>query len=184
MKECKIEFDDYVRMVRKMAHFYAKCYHMDYEDVESQGFLIYCVSLEKYKKGKASFSTHLYINLRGRLKDYCEQVKCRKCNDVSLNALLESDFEHGLEKDCFPAREEGPSDEQFLLYAELYLSSSAYKVLKWLLTNRLSEFRSKTNPALKSISKKLNIKYLTLDLIWQEITDFWNIRGAAFYACN
>jgi len=161
---------------------------MNYADVEAQGFLIYCISLNDYKKRKASFSTFLFRNLSGRLRDYCRQTKSKTEQDMYLgDAYFPEMGVHGTDSDCdldfdrFKARETITTDE-FLLYAECYLTPLAYNILKWLLADQLVEFRSKTNPSLVSISKKLQIELERLEIIWQELSDFWNFKGAAFYA--
>ena len=144
--------------------------------MEAQGFLIYCVTLRKFKKIKASFSTYLYQNLSGYLLAYCKQKKSNEGLD---------NFDEPIETfiDLWQARESQPM-EQFLQYASDYLSSVAYNILKWILTDQLVEFRSKNNPSLVSISKTLNISLEKLLEYWRELSDFWNLRGAAFYASN
>jgi DNA-directed RNA polymerase specialized sigma subunit len=188
----KAEFDSYVNMIRMFAWKYAKKYHMDYEDVEAQGFFIYSMAVSKYHKGIASFSTYLYINLNGRLRDYCKSITTKKALDIAIgdvvvsaisgqtaqiNAKRHIDFD-----DIFIARENGLTKEQLLSYAECCLSINAYKVLEYLLHDSLLGFKSKTNPSLNLLSKKLNIDLLALKLAWQELIDFWDCRGAAFYA--
>lgn len=173
-KEPKIQFDDYVNMVRSRAHYYARCYHMEYADVEEQGFLIYCISVRDYKKNKASFSTFLYRNLSGRLNDYCKQTAAKEGLDN-----FDEPFETFI--DLWPARE-SLSPEQFLTYARDYLSPVAFNILRWLLNDQLAGFRTKSNPSLVSLSKTLNITLESLETYWQELSDFWKLRGAAFYA--
>jgi hypothetical protein len=87
----KIKFDDYVNMVRSRAHYYARCFKMDYDDVEAQGFLIYCISLKDFDKKRASFSTFLYRNLSGRLRDYCK-MKTERENLGLFNNMYEKGF--------------------------------------------------------------------------------------------
>jgi len=187
----KIKFDDYVKMIQSRAHYYSRCYRIAYEDVEAQGFLIYCISLQDYEKKKASFSTFLYRNLSGRLRDYCRIKNGKEKFDCSLDKLticekrsFDNRTNDDVHFDLFSARENGPSMEQFLLYAECYLSPLAFKILKWLLNDGLSDFKSKTNPSLNVMSKVLSINLDTLKGIWQELSDFWNMRGAVFYASN
>jgi len=186
-KNKKIKFEDYVNMVRKRAWYYSRIYKMDYDEVESQGFLIYCMSLKTYESKKASFSTFLYRNLSGRLRDYCQQIKDKTWQDMHLcdsyipeiknnvNINEEIDF------DIFKARET-ITEEEFILYAKCILTSRAYYVLRFLLKDQLIEFHSKSKPSLVKISKKLNIELDELVLIWKELKDFWNYKGAAFYA--
>jgi hypothetical protein len=150
---------------------------MDYSDLESQGFLIYCICLKKYKKDKASFSTFLFQNLSGRLCAYCKQKVARECLDVFDCA--DWTFEEFI--DSCPARESTPV-ESFLQYAYDYISTDAYKLLKWLVYDHLFEFRSKNSPSLNVLSKKLSIPLDKLRVLWQEIAGFWDLKGAGFYA--
>jgi hypothetical protein len=179
------EFDRYVNMIRSCAHYYARCYKMDYEDVEAQGFLIYCMSLKDYNKKRASFSTFLYRNLSGRLRDYCRMEAKAEDFNLDFSAIfnpkdLNIDFGFG----NFPAREFGPDIEQLLLYAKSYLTPGCYKIFKWLLDDQLVEFRSKVHPSLATIAKTLNIELDALKAHWKELFDFWDLQGVSFYASN
>jgi hypothetical protein len=181
----EIEFDKYVSMIRNRARYYARYYKMDYADVEAQGFLIYCMSLKDFNKKMASFSTFLYRNLSGRLRDYCRLKTKREHFDCNLTEVFSvADENIDIEFDIFAAREFGPDTEQLLLYAKCYLTSGAYKILKWLLDDQLVEFRSKVHPSLAAIAKTLNIELDVLRTHWKELFDFWDLRGAAFYAFN
>ncbi|MDR1838681.1 MAG: hypothetical protein LBQ93_03730 [Treponema sp.] len=172
----KNEFDTYVKMIRKFAWQYAKKFRMDYSDVEAQGFLIYSMAIQDFHKKKASFSTYLYINLHGRLRDYC-RIKTKKEYLDNLDKPFETYI------DLWEAKEE-QSIDQFLQYAQSDLSSTAFNILKWLLNDRLSGFKSCKNPSLVTMSEKLSMDIVTLKLAWQELSNFWNWRGAAFYAVS
>lgn len=197
MAKTKIKFDDYVDMVRSRAHYYSKCFHMDYEDVEAEGFYIYCISLGAYKKNKASFSTFLYRNLSGYLLAYCKE-KTRKSyldcglSDVVCGKKYESDLSGDFDFDIFFARVCEPTVEQLLAYAEYYLTPVSFKIFKWILNEQFPDFRQKSNPfavdlrklTIKSLSKVLSMNCETVERAWQELFDFWNLRGAAFYSSN
>ena len=180
-------------MVRSRAHYYAKCYRMEYEDVEAQGFLIYCMSIKDYNEKKASFSTHLYRNLSGYLLAYCSKnAKARRFeyDRTFVSCSYNGDFDF----DFFPAKAHAPTVEQFLAYAKCYLTSAAFEILKWAVTERFLDFRQKVNPFAVDF-RKLTTKALsnvlakvaamdckTVESAWQELSDFWNSRGAAFYS--
>lgn len=192
MRNVKIKFDDYVNMVRSRAHFYARCYKMDYADIEAQGFLIYCFSLESYKKKKASFSTYLYQNLSGYLLAYCKQQREKTSQEMFLEdayfsemkSAVNNSIDDNISFDIFSAREDGPTMEQFLQYANDYLTPIAYNILEWLLNDRLEGLRFKKKPSLRIISNALLISLEKIETAWQEISDFWNIKGFAFYSTN
>jgi hypothetical protein len=158
---------------------------MDYDDVEAQGFPIYCISLKDFDKKRASFSTFLYRNLSGRLRDYCKMKTERENIDYYFPGTSDLEDERtDIGFDTFIAREPGPNTEQLLAYAKCYLTSGAYKLFKWLLDDRLEESRSKTNPSLTAIAKRSHIEFGILKMYWKELFDFWNLRGATFYFSN
>ena len=174
----KIKFDDYVNMVRKAAWHFAKKFGMEYEDVEAQGFLIYCMSIEKYNKKKASFSTFLYRNLSGYLLEYCKTKTEKKRLDSSLEDFLKTDlFGDGINFDIFAARKSNPTIDELLHYAKNYLSSDAYKVLAWIL-DRQWESGGCKKPCIAHARqlfcgvRKWDMKRVCL--AWNEIGDFWH----------
>ena len=175
----KIKFDDYVNMIRSRAHYYSKCYRMEYSEVEAQGFLIYCMCIKYYQKNKASFSTYLYRNLSGRLRDFCRNRAQQENKECCLEEIFDEEIASKIGFDFFVARENGPSVKQLLDYAKCYLSGEAYSILKWLLTDQLAELG--ICPSLSLISKASKIPLLVLDVFWQELRDFWNIKGRDFY---
>jgi len=187
-KKANVKFDDYVNMVRSRAWFYSRKYEMEYSDVEAQGFLIYCISLQDYKSKKASFSTFLFRNLNGRLRDYCRQIKNKTCRDMHLcdcyipENKVHDNLNEDVDFDIFKARET-ITEEEFLFYAKCFLTPIAYNILKWVLEDQLLEVRSKSNPSLVTISKMLRIEIEELKKVWNELIEFWNYRGAAFYSC-
>ena len=177
-----IKFNDYVNMIRKWAHYYSRRYLMDYQDLESQGFEIYCQAIKNYHK-KASFSTFLYINLKGRLKDYCNSKV--KLEEREFECSLEDEFNKELvEKlgfDILSAREKEPNAEQFLEFAKCYLSNGAYKIIKWLLSDPLSKLED--SPSFDAVREALNLRSsLVLLYFWDELCDFWKNKGKVFYS--
>jgi hypothetical protein len=161
-------------MIRNRAHYYSNKFGVEYLDLEEEGFFIYCMTLVRFNPEKASFSTYLWQNLSGRLSLYCRQK-------IAIEGL--DNFDEPFEKfiDLWEAKE-SPSVEQFLQYAYDYLSPVAYNILLWILDNQLIESRSKKNPSLIKIAKMFNMSLEMLKTYWQELFDFWNMRGFAFYS--
>jgi hypothetical protein len=62
----------YQNMIRSAAWGAAKAWGLDFDDVESQGYLVFMEALERYEEGRASFSTFLFNRLK-TLNDYCER---------------------------------------------------------------------------------------------------------------
>jgi len=58
-----INVKQYEPMLNSQAAFYAKKYKLDFDEVKSQAYLIFCETLEKYDNRKASFTTFLYARL-------------------------------------------------------------------------------------------------------------------------
>jgi hypothetical protein len=169
-----IKLDDYIRMIRKSAWIHAKRYGMEYEDMEAQGFLIYCMAVKEHNPAKASFSTFLYRNLAGRLTDYCLQLARRR---AGVNIEKE---DHEL-LDLISAREEFPASE-FLQCAEYFLSGPAYSVLKWLIETGYSKPGGMRRPSMKAAAVTLGISYESVKDAWAELRIFWNKNGAAIFA--
>ena len=187
IKSDNVRFGEFVKMIRERSWHFARKFNLDYEDVEAQGFLIYCIALEKHDPLKASFSTYLYQNLTGRLQDYCEQYYSHVSKDInSVDLRFETELDMVMidKLDLLPARSTEPTLEQFMDYAEHYLSSFTFSILKWIVHDRLSGFQSQKNPSLIAMSKKLNIDIDVLKKAWEELGTFWNLRGAAFYSAS
>jgi len=187
MKEKRVELGDYIGLIKSRAYYYYRCYGVDYDDVEAQGYLIYCLALKDFMKKKASFSTYLFIRLSGGLRDYCRIKTKKERLDQSLEGFIDKikqrdDADEKLSV-ILKARE-GNDAKHFLEFAKCYLSSNSYFVLKWLLHNQLLEFRNRCYPSLSAISKVINIPLEKLTDYWQEIGNFWNHHGAAYYVEN
>jgi hypothetical protein len=65
------QFNQFRSMVEKAVWKYSRKYHLDYSEVQGQGYLIFCEALEKLNPDKASFSTYLFNELN-RLDNYCK----------------------------------------------------------------------------------------------------------------
>lgn len=170
-----IKFSKYVNMVRKLAWHYSKRFQMEYEDVEAQGFLIYCISLRDYHKSKASFSTFLYTNLSGRLLDYCKQKK-------AIEGLDNFDEPFEAYIDLWQARESGVALERLLAYTKCRVSSDAYEVFSWIL-HRQWENEGCAKPTIAH-AKWLFFGVHKWDMgriqaAWAEIGDFWHSGALA-----
>jgi len=166
----QVKFDDYVNMVRSRAHYYAKCFSMDYDEIEAQGFLIYCKTITKFDNKKASFSTYLYRNLSGNLLAYCRQKKEKEG--------LEN-YDEPFEKytDLREAKESQPTIEQLLQYAKNHITSDTYDVLFWIVNREWEDSKRKKKPSMKDARwffcgvKKWDVKRI-YDA-WAELKYFW-----------
>jgi hypothetical protein len=166
-----IKFDDYVNMVRKSAHFYAKKYRMEYDDIEAQGFWVYSLCVQNHNPAKASFSTMLYQNLESRLRDYC-------LNIIHKTILDRREPQEILSR--FKARQ-STDREEFLSYANDYLSPLAYKLLIWILDSQHGKPGSRKRPSILGATKYFSLKTEFIKPVWQELESFWTSKGAAFF---
>lgn len=173
-------FDKYANLIRKRAHEYSTKYGIDYDEMESQGFLIYCECLEKYDISKAKFCTYLYIRLN-RLGDYAKTYRRQQgvlIQDYysNLNEEKEKDYEQELQ-----ARDMLPAVKDFLLEAKQTLSRNAYLLLEWMI-GRKWEGKNKPTPTVAMAVKYFNVSKQAIERAWEEIGTFWNSQGSAFYA--
>ena len=122
------QFNNWIRMCRKSAWYFAKKYAMEYADVEAQSFLIYVRALEKWDSKKSSFSTHLTVQLRA-LGDYCKKVKKEYHADPDTLCEDGSSFYF----DSIEGSPALPSLVEFLQAASTCVSKDVHSVLEWLL---------------------------------------------------
>lgn len=159
-------FDKYVNMIRKRSHEYAYKYNMDYEDVEAQGFLIYCECLDTFDVTKSSFQTHLYTEL-GRLDHYCYSVskhrehRVWKYDEEGENVSLDDVSDNNL-----------PSLGDILETAIYSLSDLSYKVLEWML-KRTWEHEGRNKPTIKDACSFFKVSYSKMKNVWDEIGNFY-----------
>lgn len=175
MSKPNIKFDDYVAMIRSRAHYYAACYGLDYSDVESQGFEIYCISLRDFNPFKATFSTFLYRNLSGRLKDYCKAASKAEIANESLDKTL-SDESAETHLDILPARKYELSSTGLKQYAKDVLSPDGYTLFCWILDRQWENYDQNNSIIRSTIWAFWTIKKWKINRIyktWNEIRDFW-----------
>lgn len=167
-------FDKYVRLIRKTAGNYARFYKLPYEDVEAQGFLIYCETLEKYDiSSGVQFITFLYVRLKS-LGDYCKAEIKRKGFEI-----------YGAEYDLEPdEKTESLKVKDFLAVAKDMLTIEAYDVLNWLVSFEWNDDNKvySCKPTIARVMKKFHYSRQKSIRLWNEIKTFWNSDGYALYA--
>lgn len=163
------QFEQYVDLIRKSAHFYANKYSIDYKEVESQGFLIYCQCLNDYDASQSKFSTHLSWELK-RLNDFCKTYLRQQGN--LIEDYFKADDPELNPVDILPARYENITLPEILQYSVSYLSAEAYKLLAWIL-GRTWEQKGRLKP---SITLAMNIFHYSREQatsLWNEIGNFY-----------
>lgn len=172
-------FEKYVNMIRERAHQYSVKYNIDYSELESQGFLIYCECLKRYDVTKANFSTFLFIQLT-RLNDYAKTYKRQQGVTIQDYYGSGENTDKNYEEEVV-SREMSPTLNDFLADAEKELSSDAFRLLVWIV-RREWERKNKRTPTIQMAMKHFNSTKEVIEELWNELKMFWNSAGIAFYA--
>lgn len=165
-------FEKYVNLIRSKAWFYAKKTGIDFEEIEAQGYLIYCQCLENYDVTKADFSTHLYIEL-GRLKDFCKTYQRQKGKllDDQVDSKGNPIPERTLTRDY-----DLPQQESILKFAKENLSLDALSLLVWILSRAWEDFH-KTKPTYTDMQRHFSEwKNIRLRMAYNEVKHFWKYQ--------
>lgn len=171
------QFEQYVNLIRKSAHFYANKYNIEYEELEAQGFLIYCQCLENYDVSQSKFSTHLSWELK-RLNDFCKTYLRQQ------GMLMEDEFKSYCADESEFVYEKIPAKYEHISLAEILeigfnqLSKDAYSILEWIL-GRSWETKGKLKP---SITLAMNTFHLSREQaisLWNEIGNFYHFNLCA-----
>jgi RNA polymerase sigma factor (sigma-70 family) len=175
-------FNQYENMIYKQSWHYANKFNLDYNDVQSEAFIIFCKAVESFDERQAQFSTYLYNKLKS-LTQICMKEKNRGVRvpirkfkellfvDIENTAELEyenSSFEEILFNEL--AEEEKlvlenlPEREQFIIEETFGLSGwkSTYEEIGYVLgitSESVRLIRNKTLKHLKYLGKNLK-KYL------------------------
>lgn len=174
--ENNVQFEKYVNMIRKAAHIAAKSTGVEYEEIEAQGFLIYCECLEKFDVTKGvSFSTFLYTKLMTLAGD------ARYMGIGYSRGRKTESFEAVCETTSFKGREENPTLENLLESAKFCLSVKAYDVMEWIL-KRTWETESIHKPKISMVMQKFNIGRKLATKLWDECKLFWINQGCLLYS--
>jgi hypothetical protein len=168
-------------MVEKAVWKYSKRYHLDFAEIEGQGYLIFCEALKKLNPNKASFSTYLYNELN-RLDNYCKN-EYRK-NLKSVQRIKKCS--HGYGKNLFINRLYPEMNdvcdynvfEKVLdkMDYEISLSDDAKDILQYILSREWEDVNVNWIPRFNHIKKVYVSKGWTGNRImktWQEIRQWW-----------
>lgn len=165
-------FNKYSNMIRKVAWKITKAKGLEFADLEAQGYLIYCVALEKFDPSKAGFSTYLFIQLEGRLNDYADSLM-RVANRE--NGVLESwDDDVGPTVDAFLESVESVDyqlENDFISFAEKRLDAESFGVLEFLISFEWLSYRRK--PTVTDVMRKFGYKRDYAKKLWNNCRNFW-----------
>lgn len=171
------EFDKFVDLIRKRAWEYSKKYNIEYSEMESQGYLIYCECLEKFDNTKSSFSTYLFIQLN-RLGDFAKTY-ARQKGELIEDYFSVEDEEINIE-DSIESRESSLNLSELIIEASKNLSSDCIEILKWIV-ERSWERKNKRTPTISMAVSYFNKSRDYIEKCWNEISLFWNEKGFSLY---
>jgi hypothetical protein len=170
IKECEVkgtEIEKYINMVRKAAWAAVKKYHMEYEEAEAVGWEIYCDAIARYDVTKSRFGTFLYSRLRGILDEGWRFARHTRMEQSQVQGRGEDSVDV---IDTAPAREELAQRDELLAEARPYLSSFAFRVLKFIIER---EWKGEIN--CKKVCKRFAVDLGTAERAWKEIANL--VRG-------
>lgn len=167
MKE--IAFEKFAKMIDKKAWDVSKKTGVDFEELQAQGALIYCKTLEKYDVSKSSFSTILYISLN-QLYEYSYYYRDRK-RDKTLTEKVEKSIE---------SIDINPSLKDFLELAKEKLTGDSYRLIEWLV-NRTWEFQGRIKPCITMAMRNFGWDREYAKVVWADCKRFWNESGWTLY---
>lgn len=173
MKETS--FEKFAKMIDKKAWEVSKKTGVDFEELQAQGALIYCKTLENYDISKSSFSTILSISLN-QLYEYALYYKGgNKYKNKQGYARLSEKVEKSIE-----ALDVNPSLKEFLELAKEKLAGDSYKLIEWLV-NRTWEFQGRIKPCVTMAMRNFGWDREYAKLIWADCKNFWNESGWTIY---
>ncbi len=129
-------FEKYDNLIKERAWNYAKAYNLEFQDLYSQGLLVYSEALETHRAELGAFSTHLYNRL-ATLRDYAKtQIRQSQCFNREY-----------LEPDQI-IQDETPSPIQNIFYREFRenLPEDALQVLDYLTSHEWQKPGSTKTP--------------------------------------
>ena len=163
-----MEFEKYVNMIRKRAHYFSIKYHFEYEELEAEGFEIYCKCLKTFDLNKGvSFGTHLYINLN-RLVDYIEY-------NYRNGFMIENNHDE-LEK----VKTFNDSNMELIEVARKTLNEKSYKLLEFIMS---FDWYNDTHrkPSVSQMMEYMNMTRKSINKILEDLKRFWNFEGIYCY---
>lgn len=166
----KGQFEKYVNLIRNISWKVAKKYGVEYEEVEAQGFLIYCEILNSYDISKAGFSTYLYIQLNGNLEYFAKKQKKVCCfeNGTVLNENYEVDnFLISCE-----SREYDLNNNDLVVKACETLDADSFKVFEFLISFKWLAF-NRCKPTVSDVMREFKLSRESAKVLWNNCRDFW-----------
>jgi hypothetical protein len=176
------QFNQFRPMVERAVWKYSKKYHLEYEEISGQGYLIFCEALGKLNPDKASFSTYLYNELN-RLDNYC---KCEYRKNKKSVQRIKHNHVRGYGHNIFINRlyVEETIKYDYKVFEkvlnkidyEISLSDDAKDILQYILSREWEDVETNWIPRFSHIKKVYANKGWTGNRIvncWNEIKNWW-----------
>jgi len=170
-------------MVEKAVWKYSKKYHLDFAEIEGQGYLIFCEALEKFYPKLSCFSTYLTNTLNIKLNSYCIKTQKRnynilRCKEKARRGYGRTIYVKMENIDDVIARFDYNIFSKVLdkMDYEISLSDDAKDILQYILSREWEDVDVNWIPRLNHIKKVYVSKGWTGNRIvetWQEIKCWW-----------
>lgn len=154
----EIRYQDYQKLICKIAHKYAKRTSFPFDELMSEGNEIFCKCLQSFDPEKSCFATYLYHALNQEF-----------LNRISLSKIKKRyHYNDSPEIEILPCRQSSP--EQTCIFADMMaqLSQDAKFICKIILETPLDlidQIKSK-NKKIHSVFKNDLKKYITTKYNW------------------
>jgi len=183
MENC-ILYDKCKKMIYQKAGTLARKYHMEQDELISQGNLIFVKTLNKFNPEKSSFSTYLYESLKD-LRNYCETQR----KHTLVGSLEERNYFNNFEKS--DETNEEYIEEDFCktiiqIENQKELSEKAQKMLCYILSRDWEIFgykkQHKANFRMMKTHFKTSLGWGITEIknAWKELSDWWD-RNYCYY---
>lgn len=160
-------FEKYQKLIQKQAWKYAKKWKIEYEEMEAEGYAIYCKALHSWDPTKASFITHLYFELMN-LNTFGREMWMQEhiCDNEKLPTSSE-DVHH---------------NPDWLEEFKKELSEPAYDLLVWILSYEWwgKMKRNRKLPTLPQSARYFNSTEFKMKKYWNEIKQVWQRKEKDF----
>jgi len=175
------QFNQFLPMIEKATWHYSRKYRLDRNELQGQGYLIFCEALERFDEKKASFSTYLFNEL-SRLNIYCKEEYRHKYKDIQR---IKKEKQRGYGKNLFVNRMN--MENIYCDYAifnkvlgrldyEISLSNDAKEIVTYILSRDWENVEINWKPRFSYIQKRyLEIGWTQnrVKKAWREIKEWW-----------
>ncbi len=159
-------FEKYQKLIQKQAWKYSKKWNVEYDEMEAEGYMIYCQALKSWNPDKGSFTTHLYfalMNLNTFGREMYQQDHIR--DNLDEGSVTDINYNPDL------------LDE-----LKKELSDPAYNLLLWILSYEWygNQKRNRKVPTLNQSAIHFNSTPFKIKKYWEELKNVWRKKEQDF----